>query len=377
MSNPNTDLTAVIEDSITDSQLPAETEVTETPEVETADETPTEETPTEEVPEAEGSSQVGAPGSTVADPAVKDEFERIAGMPAVGSMGRENRIPYSRVKKITEKAVSELAETALGRKLGAGERAADVLKAHVAQVPELTAKVTDYEGRLTKVAEFEDTLLNKPREFMGMLQKIPAYQEFFNYLRTNLQRPQNASGSPEANAGAVQGANAALASNAMPEPDQELEDGTKVYSLDGLKQLLLWNSQETENRVLRSVESNYAPIKQEYQQRRHYEAVVPQIRQQIEEAKSWPMFNENEEEIATALGADESLSLEGAYRKVVFPKMIAERNTMRQQVLQEVKQAPRSTSVTSKSTAPAKNVAPAGPRKLEDIINEQIKTLKQ
>jgi hypothetical protein len=374
MSNPNVDLETVIEDSISDSQLPEDTETVETPEVEeVAEEVP--EIPADEVPAEEVSDQVETPATAGAAPGAKDEFERIAGMPAVGPMGRENRIPYSRVKKITEKAVGELAEAVLGRKLNAGEKAADVVKAHVAQIPEMTARITDYEGRLKRVAEFEDTLVNKPREFMTMLQKVPAYQEFFNFLRTNLRKPEDGSGSPQAGATATQATQAAMSSDMMPEPDQELSDGTKVYSLDGLKNLLIWNSKDTEQRVLKQVESNYAPIRQEWQQRRHYEAVIPQVRAQIEEAKTWPMFTENEEEIANALSSDETLTLEGAYRKVVFPKVLADRNTMRQQVLQEVRQAPKASAIPTKPTTPKPQAAPQGPRSLEDVIREQIKTL--
>jgi hypothetical protein len=139
--------------------------------------------------------------------------------------------------------------------------------------------------------------------------------------------------------------------------------------------LLAWNSQDTERRVIQQVESQYAPIRQEYTQRRHYEAVMPQIRKQIETAKTWPLFDENEQEIAAALEADERLTLEGAYRQVVFPKLITERNSMRQQVLQEVRTAPRATGVPSRPTT-QKSVTPDGPQKLEDIIKQSIAGLK-
>lgn len=374
MPNPNVDLEAVINDSITDSQLPAEVDV-DTPEVEeVVEETPVEE-PVAEEPVAEEAPADEPAQAAVESPAAatKDDFERIAGMPAIGPMGRENRIPYSRVKKITEKAVTELAETVVGRKLNPGERAADVVKSFVAEVPQLRTKVTDYEARLTKVGEFEDIIQNKPKQFIQMLEQLPQYKGFFDFVRASVAG--KTPGAPASDAAATQATQAAMASDAMPEPDQELPDGTKVYSLDGLKQLLLWNSKDTEQRVLRQVESNYAPIRQEWQARQHYEAVIPQIRAKIAEAKQWPLFDENEAEITAALEADESLTLEGAYRQVVFPKLVAERTTMRQQVLQEARQAPRATSVPVKPVT-QKAQPTEGPRKLEDIIRESIATLK-
>lgn len=391
MSNPNVDLEAVITDSITDSQLPPDTD-TDTPEVDTSDisddtsyqvETPAtaDDAPAEDAAEGDGESRVDVPDSEKA-PGTKDEFERLAGMPAVGQHGRENRIPYSRVKKITEKAVNELAENVLGRKLAPGEKAADVVKQYAAEIPVMREKVTDYEARLERVGQFEDIIQNKPKDFIKMLQKLPQYEGFFSWIRS-LRQDGHVTTGGDGTAG--QAAQAAMESDQMPEPDQALEDGTKVYSLDGLKQLLLWNSKDTERRVLGQVESQYAPIRSEFQQRREaaqremverqqYEAALPVIRRQIEDAKTWPMFSENEDAISEALAADESLSLEGAYRKVVLPKILSDRQAMRQQVMKEIKTAPRAASVPSNT---AQKATPStGPKSLEDVIREQVATLK-
>jgi hypothetical protein len=48
---------------------------------------------------------------------------------------------------------------------------------------------------------------------------------------------------------------------------------------------------------------------------------------------------------------------------------------MRQQVLQEVRQAPKASAIPTKPTTPKPQAAPQGPRSLEDVIREQIKTL--
>lgn len=396
-SNPNVDLEDVITDAVNDSYSNTDT-ASETPEYETSADSPmripeddhTSESEPEPVVEAtEEPSEspdiaVASPGArqqTAAEaaPKTQDDFERLAGVPQLGIGGRENRIPYSRVKKITEKAVSEVAEAVLGRKLAQGEKAVDVVKAHVAQLPELQTKVSDYETRLDRVGEFESVMANEPERFLPMLAKIPAYREFFELVewaynaRQATQQPAGATQQPQAGGNLPQPS--ATAGDGMPEPDEELSDGSRVYSMDGLKQLLAWNAQQVESRVTKQVEDRYRPIESEWKERRRLEATLPVIRAQIAEAQTWPLFNENEAAITAALEANKNISLEAAYRQVVFPKLVAERNSMRQNILQEVRNAPVATSVPRvPATRPA---APNnGPRSMEDIIREAVATLK-
>lgn len=361
------DLEDVIADSVNDATIDDTPEVVEeTPEVEAVAESPADAEPAEVADEpAEPVAQVEEP---VADEP-QDEFSKLAGVQQMGVAGRENRIPYSRVKKITEKAVNDIAEAALGRKLNAGEKAADVVKAHVAQIPTLTAKVQDYETRLNTVGQFEDVMVNDPNKFLTMLSKLPAYNDFFAFVQQAAANiGQNQPNQPQQ---AVQ----AAPEDVMPEPDEELSDGSRVYSMDGLKALLAWNAKQVESRVSRQFEERYKPIENEWQERKRLEATIPVIRKQIEEAKTWPLFNENQDEIVAALKANPNLSLEGAYRQIVVPKIVADRTKIKQDVLREVQSAPRATSVPTR--AATKPVAPtAGPRSLEDVIKDSIATLK-
>lgn len=372
-----TDLTDVIEDAVNDSQAPApEVEdtgsVEATPEPEsTAIETPA--AAAEEVPPVES-----ADAPVTEEEPVQDEFDKKFGVTATSVTGRENRIPYSRVKKITEKAVSEIAEVALGRKLNPGEKAVDVVKAHVARLPELETKVTEYEGRLDKIGEFENIMATQPQRFLQMLEKVPAYQSFFQFVREayNAQQTGQAAPAPQEQVAATD------VDEPMPEPNEALPDGTKVYNMEGLKALMAWNARQTEKRVNKTwegkyteLEKRYQPIESEWQHRRRVESVLPQIRAQIAEAKTWPKFNEYEAEITAALDADQNLSLEGAYRKVVLPKILEEKNTVRQNVIQELKTAPRATAVGGNKATP-KPVESTGPRNLTDVIKQAVETLK-
>jgi hypothetical protein len=376
-------LEQVIADSVNDSINEV---VEEAPEVEAsaeaapepveASESPSDNLPVEDpAPDLEVPAEVKGEAPKAAPEAPQDDFSKLVGMPQIGVGGRENRIPYSRVRKITEKAVVEaegkVVEAVLGRKLNAGEKALDVVKSHVAQIPELQGKVTDYEGRLNSVAEFENVMANDPPQFLTMLARLPAYKEFFDFVDKALAA-QNAPAQAAAVPPAVE------QTDAMPEPDETLTDGSKVYSLEGLKKLLAWNAQQVESRVTKNYEtklteldSRYKPMASAWEEQRRIDATLPVIRKQLDEAATWPLFKESEEEILNVLKNDKKISLEGAYRQVVFPKLLSERNKVRQEVIKEAQAAPTATSVAARTvTKPAEHAD--GPRSIEDIIKEKV-----
>lgn len=350
------DLSEIINDSITDVTLP-------TPEVDL--DTPSD--VLEAVPEVTETSEV-APDPVDPAPVLQDDFDKKFGLTAQSSSGRENRIPYSRLKKITAKAIND-AKTSWQKDLEAS---------HVpsAKFAELDTKVKDYEARLGQVAEFEKVMTTDHTRFLNMLYTIPGYKQLFDKIAGSAQAQ------PDQEPVQI--------SEDMPQPDQELSDGSKVYSLDGLKGLLAWQDSKTAKRtveqVMKQVEARYAPIERDYQSFQKVQAIKPQVDRQIADARTWPLFNENEDEIVKALQTYPAYSLERAYQAVVFPKMKADQDkfaneakvtkeTMRTEILKELKQAPRSTSAVSGPTRPAPQAA-TGPRSLEDVIADSIKGLK-
>ena len=333
------DLTEVINESLEDSTLPAEP-------VETPEETPVEAAPeTVESSSTTTESREATAIAAVTDPAKPepDEFEKKFGIPAQSATGRENRIPYSRVKKIIEK------------------REKDLEASYTPKITEYETKVKDYEGRLEKVAQFEKFLREKPQEFIEMLRGLPQYQSVLS--------PQ---------APAVETKPAEVPDD-MPQPDSQMPDGTLVYSMEGLKALNQWNRVQARKEVMEEVQKVYGPIQQEWQAQQQLQQMVPVIQGQIAEARKWEKFNENEADIVKALQADSRLSLEGAYRQVVVPKLTTDRDKlrqeMRQDILRELKKAPASTSAPATATKPS--ARPAGPRSITDIINESIEHLPQ
>jgi hypothetical protein len=383
----------VITDAITDSQIPEEpVEETSSEPVEasTSDATDVGDVPPVSAVEepVEATESVTEPTEKVDPAAVQDDFEKRLGIPAVGLHGKENRIPYSRVKKINERSMAEVAEAALGRKLNAGEKPIDAVKQYVARIPELESKVTDYESRLEKVGQFEHIMQNEPDKFLQLLERVPAYQEFFGFVRQAYEQLNN----PQAQTTAVSQTPAVEEITAeMPQPDEQMPDGSMSYSMDGIKKLAAWIREDAARSVnktweakFQQLETRYKPIEEEWEAHHRIQQALPQIKAQIDQARTWPGFNENEEEITKVLQADQRISLEGAYQKVVIPKLAAEkdrlrtdlqadRDKMRQELLAELQKAPRATSLPTTKVA-AKPQVGSGPRDLAEIIREQVET---
>lgn len=348
------DLTEIIEDSLADATF--------TPEpIESTQEPTTTPDPVEVAPEpssepTEPAQAAPEPSTQVPSPAAQpqDEFERKYGITAQSASGRENRIPYSRVKKITDKAIKEAVDA----------RNKEVETGYVpsAKFAELETKVKDYDTKFQDVIEFERVMLKEQPRFLEMLKTIPGYAEL---LTPKPAEPVTPEVKLDPRAG-------------MPQPDQELSDGSKVYSLDGLNALMEWQAAQVEARVTKQIEDSvtkrYGPLAEDYEQYQRVQQVIPKVQQEIAEARTWALFNESEDEIVKLLQANPKLSLEGAYNKVVIPKMQTSRDKMRTEILNEVKKAPKSTAAPTSPTKAA--TPPAGPRTLEQVIQDSIKDLK-
>lgn len=356
----NLELENVIEESLNDSLQGDDTDSTDNAEVSTdAPDTTTE--VTEPIAE-ETSTEVTNPATARAgsDDEVTDEFTKKFGIQAQSITGRENRIPYSRVKKIVERNEKETA--------------ARVQKEIEAQftpkVQEFETKVKDYEDRLTKVAQFEHILENDPQQFLSLLSQVPAYKEFFDYvtkLASGAQPDQ-----PVVAASAID--------STMPQPDQQMADGSKVYSMEGLQTLLEWQAKQVEERAVKQAEERvtkrYEPIEREWQAREQMAKIAPIVDKQVAEARTWPLFKDSEPEIIQILKSDPNISLERAYQTAVFPKIQADRNKIRSEVLAELKSKPMGTTAPVTATKPGVGGS-TGPRSLDEIIAEEVAKIRQ
>lgn len=342
MPDQENDLDQVIFDAIDDANPapePVEQDLTPTDDLETAPEAP--EAPTEGIVEEAPKTKRNQ----------WEDFDQKFGLePTYPNSGRENRIPYSRVKKIAQKAVRD------ARKEWEAEFSP--------KYKEYETKAGTYEKELSYYKNFEKVMMTDQEKFLTMLSKVPAYQPFFSAIEEAFAAAQ---GQQQARGPIADG---------MPQPDQQLPDGSMVYSMEGLRALNAWNREQAREETLAAVQEKYGPIENEWQAHKRVEALKPVVNQQIAEARTWELFNENEAEIVKVLQQNPKISLEGAYRQVVLPKfkqdrekLVADRNKMRQELMAELQGAPRSTSVPSGSTKPGNS---GEPKSLEDIIAESI-----
>lgn len=373
MSTVEDPMSQVIEDSVNDAigdLEPVQTD--ETPDVEASADADAGDVSAGEVE----SSEVKSPATRTSEDAsasevnvedvqeAVDEFAKKFGIAAKSVTGRENRIPYSRVKKIVAKAQADAkaeAEKAFGAK-------------STPKIAEYETKVKDYEDRLTKVGQFEHILENDPKTFLGMLSQIPAYKPFFDYVNQLAGKaPAEGAKAPEKAAAGLQGD----PNDPKPQPNQTMPDGSKVYDLAGLDQLMEWTARQVEKKVAKQVEAQFAPrlapFEQEQRRREDIARALPVIDQQIAEARTWDRFNELEPKIIEILNSDKRVTLDRAYmrayQEVIVPKLTSDRNTVRTELMAELKKRPATTSAPNSQQ---KGKVQDGPRSIEDIIAAEI-----
>jgi len=154
----------------------------------------------------------------------------------------------------------------------------------------------------------------------------------------------------------------------MPQPDARFADGSIGYSPEQLQKLFDWRDQQVEKRVT----ERYKPIEEAWQVDQQIRGATQRVHAQLQDAMQWDGFAQAQPEIAAALKANPRLSLEGAYRAVVLPKLRAGRDAMRAEILAELNQKPKGVSKTSPGgMAPPK----ASSDDLESIIRASIANL--
>lgn len=189
--------------------------------------------------------------------------------------------------------------------------------------------------QLLKIAE------DDPDRFLAALaQADPRYAERLGARSGNGHGPISPSGPSTPPGGAPP--------TAMPGPDAHLPDGSVGYSPEGLKALLDWHAAQVQSQM----ESRYKPVLDEHEMRAAVSAAEGRVRAKVQAALDWPGFAEAQGDIAKALRADRTLDLHGAYMRVVIPKLKADRDAMRAELLAEIQGKPLKVSTTAPHGAP-------------------------
>jgi hypothetical protein len=249
------------------------------------------------------------------------------------STRRDNRIPYSRVQKIVAKAREEA-------------RAAAAAEAQAFQQRYAHYESPEFLGLMEQL----QIASSNPEQFLGALAAAdPRYADLLKRSRAN-----EAPAPRQASAGI--------------EPDVRLPDGSLGYSQEAFERLLDAKMQAREA----ALEQKFSQRIQPFEDIRRQEALTNQaltrVHATVTAAQKWPGFVEHQEEITAAVLADKTLSLDDAYRNVVFGKLSASREEQRKQFIAEMQTKPNASQAKPSGAA---KPAP-GNRTIEEIITQSI-----
>lgn len=359
------DMETVISNAVNDSQdiAPVDT----TPSVDTSDTDTGADTDTSTQPDATGTT----PDPLADEP---DAFAKEHGYRSKRADGRENRIPHSRVQKIaqnqTRKALSSIA-----KELGlTNAEAEDLGLDHVmGALTDRGTKFKGYEERLSNIDAIEEIMANDEDRFISMMaEHNPRYKKFADFLA-------NGAAAPKQSAQVVDEKN-----DLKPEPDYPIKDAQgnvvgMTYSLKGLDALQDWRERKMERQIQAKMDERFKPVDEAAKKQRDdadKQARLVAINKQAEEkidrtlarAQKWPLWKENEADILKAYqgGAEDVFE---AYISTVITKMQGDRTKMREDILAEMKKAPKDTSTTVQNTAPVGGAS----RSIEDVMRDQLR----
>jgi hypothetical protein len=276
-----------------------------------------------------------------------DDFEKVPAEiddPKAKGKKIENRLPHSRVKKMTERAAKKAREAADAE-----------WKAKHEPVEQTLQQV------LTEIRRLDELMKTDGDAFLAEIGKAhPMYKE---YKRQIAAAEKAATEDPE------------------PQPDVPNEKGEMVgYSIAQAKKLMSWTARQEVKGVRdeikpvrETVETAQRTAAERARQQQQDEADLQYAQREYETAeKNWPGFTEHKAEIEAAFMANKNFRLHDAYMAVVVPKLQKAAADARTSVLEEMKKEPVTSTVVAGGTAER---APETSRPLttEEIAREEMR----
>jgi hypothetical protein len=328
--------------------------------VDASSELPIEGEETENEPVQEEAAPVVETPAPVAE--TEDAFAVEHGIKSKDKSGRENRIPYSNVKKINENAV---------------KKARTQWEAETKPlVAERDARIKEYETRLTKVGNTEKVMFEDAPTFLGMLiEAIPAYKQLLG-PHVNLDAQGRVTG--------LKAAGPQVDPNdPEPQPDVDMGNGQIGYSPEQHRKLRLWDQRQAEEkaytRAKTDISNEFKPIRDVFEMGQRQREAAQQREAQVNEAMQWPGFQQNFDAILKVMNEDSTAKQAGTYADYKFPTMrdaynhvmyqkangVTETATqmearIRKEVTESLRRAPRATSAgASTGIAPVETPNPA------------------
>src|ERR1035437_5189379 len=266
---------------------------------------------------------------------------------------RENRLPYSRVKKIVENSRT---------KLTAG---------FTTQLAERDAKVTAAEAKVANMAAIDNLISTDPDRYIGMLAALhpDKYKKFLDTGFTGKPAPPPVS--PPV-----------VLTTPRPTPDLKYEDGSLGYSPQQHEKLLDWIAADAENKAYArddaEMTKRFGGIEQKYKNDQTTAALLPGVNAQLEWGKqTWGKLFEDDykldskSEVLAYMRSHKGVPFEACVSAVLLPKVQADRTRMRAELLTKINARPRA---AARSTPAATTTTPAvtGARDPEDVIRDAI-----
>lgn len=318
----------------------------------------------------------------VVDAAVKtpvvddDPFAKEYGLTARRADGKDNRIPYPRVKAISDNQVKKVV-VQLAKELGISKAEAELkLEDVIGEIGTRKSKFGDFEKRISNYERIDQLAATNGDEYIKLLAQIAPdrYQKFADWI----QNPPQA----VAQKGVVDAAN-----DPEPEPDYPIKDAQGnviglTFSLEGQKKREAWIERKLQREFQRTLDDRFKPLDEQRAEAAKKEKdrlaaeafekeATDRVKRRIDRVTKRHGWAEHSEAIKKAV-VEKGMDIDDAYYDTVIPALMAERSKMRADILAELKGAPASTSTTV-NTPPN---AGGKPQSIEDIINASIAGVK-
>lgn len=244
---------------------------------------------------------------------------------------------------------------------------------------ETKAQLKQSGDRLRNMDAVDHMILNDPDRYIRTLATIhPQLYGKYAGLGTEGKAPPQAGATPPAK------------DDPRPPPDAKFEDGSLGYSPEGLDKLLEWQARRVESSVTAKVDELYSkrfgPIEKDLKRRtleqqevEQYERARPMVQAQIRNAKQiWgPLFQskilgdkEDDPEILKAMDDHPDWSFDACVAFVLTPKLQANRETMRKDLIAEIQKAPAAAARSTPGSGGGGGAS--GPRTTADIVAEAV-----
>ena len=297
------------------------------------------------------------PAKEPAKPAKLDEIDKLLAandIKPVDKHGRENRIPYKNVRRITENAEKRAAE-----------RVQKTLSEH-------QGKIQTYEGELHSYRQSDDLARRDPDRFMELLGLVnPAFKAYRkggeSAAATTAVQPE-----PVSKLGP------------RPEPDAKFPDGSLGYSPEQHEKLMDWVEARAEERAYtraqKEFDTRFGPIEKDWKTAQQVSQLAPRIENQMANmSRMWgKLFDEevkrgNSSDILKYMN-QYGTTLEFATSAVLLPRINRSQDEMRTSLLAEINERPAA-AASAAATSSVRRPSDAS-RTMADVVREATSGLK-